>query len=139
MSNERKESRNEQDERTARETLHVTVSAQPGAPEPIRPETITLNKGTLRVVWRCNDLPAGAGLQIVFRGDPSGPFSRLQSKRNEVIGWVNRESEQTPGEYVYEARIVSSTGNRFLGTGIVLVPITDYPPPPPPPPPEYPQ
>lgn len=130
-----------QDERTATKTLEVTVSARPGAPQPIDPETITLDDSVLRVIWRCPDLPRDARLQIGFRGDPRGPFFILDSAGSEVTGWGNRGPEETEEQYIYEVRIQAAVGIQALGGGtlnnkptkpIHPPPTTTYDPPGPP-------
>jgi hypothetical protein len=138
MSNET--TRNEEHEHAARRTLDVAIEAQAGAPNPIDPETITLNNSVLRVVWRCSDLPPDTRLQIVFPEDPRGPFVRLESTGNEVIGWGNRGPAETSRHYVYEARLQTGLGEALVGAGTlknsatkpILSPTTSYPPPPPP-------
>jgi hypothetical protein len=129
-----------ENEPVARRTLNVTVDARTGAPHPIDPETITLDDSVLRVVWRCPGLSPESRLQIVFPEDSRGPFFRLDSTGNEVIGWGNRGPAETSTIYVYEARVQTGAGPVPVGPGTlknratkpVWIPTTTYPSPPPP-------
>jgi|GEM_PF-3236991 len=108
MSTETTEPGHSQEAHGARKT--VTVTVQPGSPQPVRPETVTLTNDIYRVVWHCDGLPPDASLQIVFQEDPLGPFFLLESTGSEVIGRGNRGPAETLKRYTYEAGIQTGAG-----------------------------
>ena len=105
MSPEAGESRRELGTRT----LEIEVQIRPGSPNPVFVRPITLTNSVGKVVWRCADLPAGAGLRIVFPDDPRGPFFSLKAvSESEVVGLGNRGPEETGREYLYTVAIAGT-------------------------------
>jgi hypothetical protein len=103
----------------AQETLTVTVQARPGFPEPINPPSITLTDTIYKVVWQCDDLPAGATLLIRFREDPRGPFFLLEFAGNRVVGYGNRGPDNTLSHYTYDAAVLDGGVVTSLGVAEV--------------------
>jgi len=112
MSTETTEPGHRHEAHGARKTL--TVKVQPGSPQLVRPETVTLTNDVYRVVWHCDGLPPDASLQIVFQEDPRGPFFLLESTGSEVIGRGNRGPAETLKRYTYEVAIQTGPGTEGM-------------------------
>jgi hypothetical protein len=91
----------------------------------VRPQHITLTDQVSNVVWECADLPPGGELVIAFLGDPRGPFVRVESSGNQVIGYGNRGPDDTSRHYEYEARVETDGAVQLIGPGEVLNNATD--------------
>ena len=93
-----------------KQTLRVEVKIKPGSkskPPRVRVRRITLDGSISKVVWYCPDLEDGTKLQIIFPGDPRGPFYVLEeaSESGEVRGHGNRGLGDALEQYTYTVRI----------------------------------